>query len=98
MKVNEKGKKYYGFVLNHSSASRRTISEGGGKSARIASKLIFVVNDDGPETAAEIRNTINNTLFSTMSKNLVDLEKTRTFVVDCVATMPAVFGSSVSQA
>lgn len=96
VKVEVSGKKYYDFVLNFVEVSRRPVCKGGGKVARLRSKLLFITPHSGPETAQDIRGTLENRIKATTGFHLTDFEQTFTFVTDCAATMPCVFGASVS--
>lgn len=98
VKIEQTSKKYYDFVLNYVQVQKRSLTEGGGKRAVLKSRLLFIVNHTGPETAVEIRNTIDRNLIQTTGMPLSQFEKQFTFVTDCAATMPCVFGASVSEA
>lgn len=98
VKVELTGKKYYDFVLNYIEVHRRPVSRGGGLSWKLQTRLLFITPHVGAETAEEIRKTLDECLVASTGKPLEAYEKNFTFVTDCAATMPCVFGASVSPA
>lgn len=96
VKLESNGNKYFDFVINYLKCERQSIKEGGGFKWKICTRLIFLAQHTGSESAENIRATIQRDLLKTTGFNLSDFEKNFTFVTDCAAVMAKTFGASVS--
>lgn len=94
VKVEETGRKYYDFILHYIHIDGR---QGTSKTRtwKIIRRLLFIARSTGSESAHALRDLMDSQLkqFDTSIENL---NKEFTFVTDCAATMPTVFGASVS--
>lgn len=94
VKIEERGRKYYEFILNFIEVQKqRCVSKV--KSWRIVTRLLFIVRCDGTEIAQALCEMTKKSLEQYDTK-IDELSKNFTFVTDRAATIPAVFGSSVS--
>lgn len=97
VKLESNGRKYYDFVMNYIEFGRKSLSNGGGITWKFVTRLLFIINHSGAESADAIAETLNNRLSSSYGLKLSDFQKRFTFVTDSAAVMPKVFGASVSQ-
>lgn len=71
---------------------------GGTYELNVRSKLLFCTPHSGAETAGKISKHLNDSLIENTWLSIIDFEKSFKFVTDWAATMPKVFGSSLSPA
>ena len=62
---------------------------------RFCTRLLFITRCVGPESAQAISELLDKNL-NQFNSSIEKLKSSFTFVTDCAATMPAVFGASVS--
>lgn len=94
VKIEETGKKYYDFLLHYLSIGREDpISKK--RPWKIVRRLLFIARCSGTESASCLREMMDKQLCE-YGCSIETFSHSFTFVTDCAATMPAVFGASVS--
>lgn len=96
VKLESNGKKYYNFNVSYLEVQRRKGPPSSGYEWKIRSRLVFLANHKGSESADCIRETIEKNLKSTTGFELSAFENNFTHVTDCAPVMARVFKASVS--
>lgn len=87
-------KKYYNLVLHYLDHQRSPLT--GTCKLQMRTQLLAFFQHEDSETAENIRKNINKAVKHSTGRSIAEFETRFTAVTDCAATMPKVFGASIS--